>query len=126
MDPEGAVATATHSEAGTPESKADGALIAEIAPPMLDKLKNDGKLYGLLCVATVIFAVREFEVWGSVKAGIASVLRLGPDSLDRVSDIGLLVGFLAVFLVGPSYFQWRAIRDELKYRRQHGKWRWER
>lgn len=114
------------SRVGVSKTMVDAALIAEIAPPMLDKLKNDARLLGLLCAAFVIIGMPNLELLEPLKAAIASAVHLGADGSRRVEDFGLAFGFLASFTIVPWYFQWRAIKGELKYRRQHGKWRWER
>ena len=99
-------------------SSTDQALIAEIALPMLEKLKRDGKDRGL--------------GHGSMLQMLISVGLLihiyNPDWHPEIFDwYPYLIG--AVFLtwlILPWYFGKRSVAAELTYRRQHGKWRWER
>jgi len=115
-------------ETAGPSSAAakDADLIAEIAPAMLEKLKQDGKLVGSLFAMIVVIAVSNFELSESSKAVISSVLHLSRDSMNRLGDFSFIFSLLSSFVVLPWYFERRTIKEELKYRRQRGKWRWER
>lgn len=103
----------------------DQALIAEIAPAMLAKLKLDGSLYGYLILILGLTIIPTLSFPGSVTEFIAAALRLGPDGPRRVADFVYLFAVFGGCLILPWYFKRSSVRAELKYRRRHGKWRWE-
>ncbi|GAB2174874.1 hypothetical protein [Dongia sp. agr-C8] len=110
----------------TAASSDDPALIAEIAPPMLENLKRTGQLVGSLCAMIIVIAVSNFQLSEADKAAISSALHLGRGSIDRLGDFSFIFSLLGSFIVLPWYFEVRTVKHELSYRRQHGKWRWER
>jgi hypothetical protein len=102
-----------------PTSIDDAALIAELTPQMLAKLKADSRQQALstnlLFVSLGVFVLpnlaKQFDGW----AGPLLLL------------IGVALNIYALAMIARSYIgQPSMLRDELRYRRQHGKWRWER
>jgi hypothetical protein len=110
------------TSAATSLSSTDKALIAEIAPPMLIKLREDGLAKGayvggglLLCLSVLSLSQSQLN-------------RLDPTSPSSwhsyFNGICLFVGLVGFLL--PFFFRRRNVAVEIRYRRQHGKWRWER
>jgi hypothetical protein len=105
---------ATSALAERSETKSDAELIAEIAPPMLAKLREDGELKGAFCSVIPLLLFVSFFRWELV----------GPLQTQLKSWVILLLILLALAL--PFFFKRRSVLNEVRYRRQHGKWRWER
>lgn len=112
------------SAAATMKSEAtsapsDEALIAEITPAMLTKLKADSRQQAIsqgfvfMFLAVFVFPnfAKQFDGW----LGVSAIL------------LALAFFIFAVVTMFRSFFgQPSVLRDELAYRRRHGKWRWER
>lgn len=105
---------ATQTEA-TPS---DEALLAEITPPMLAKLKLDSRLQssaiaGLLMAPSILAPElsKQFDIGFGIPL---RVLTFG------LSVCAVVILFRALLRTPPM------LRQELRYRREHGKWRWER
>jgi len=108
-------------ETADPSSAAaqDADLIAEIAPVMLAKLKADSRQHAcsnsLLFVFLGVFVLptlaKQFDGW------IGVVLLL----------VGIALNIFGLVMIARSFIgQPSMLCDELRYRRQHGKWRWDR
>ena len=102
-----------------PTSSDDAALIAELTPQMLAKLKADSREQAYSTALLFVFLgafvfpnlAKQFEGW----FGVLLLLFVFP------------LNVLAFVTMARSYIgQPSQLRAELKYRRQHGKWRWER
>jgi len=110
------------SQTGIADGMSDAALVAEIAPAMLAKLRKDGSFRGgtlgssLFCLWTVFF--------------MADLALQNRDATARMASMTTLLWALAAVsatsFVLPFYFKKRSVAAEVRYRRQHGKWRWER
>jgi hypothetical protein len=89
----------------------DGDLIAEIPPAMQNKLRRDSRILMWFFGLAAVLAGREFA-----------------DSSQVIfSFLGILFALGGVGLCIASFFSGNAmLREELRYRRKHGKWRWER
>jgi hypothetical protein len=103
--------TATHSDAATPRNPGNQNLIANISPAMRRKLRLDARLQMFLTGQSLI----TLGIFGIRTEGVGIALVAGAMALG-VACLGL----------GVFYADKMAIHGELKYRRQHGKWRWER
>jgi hypothetical protein len=113
-------------------SLADDVLIAEIAPAMLGKLKADSRQQALS---------RSF-LWTVAAAFIIPTLAqklVTPERFELPpNQLGDWVGLLMVLsmivcvvcggvtIVRSFLGQPSMLRDELAYRREHGRWRWDR
>lgn len=111
------------SSAALAETSTDAEFIAEIAPPMLVKLREDGLAKGASLSFFLIIA------YGSITQLYWNSVRLDPTRYSgTIADLHVLailpIGLVAIGL--PYYFKRRNVRNEIRYRRQHGKWRWER
>jgi hypothetical protein len=100
----------------TSATHSDGAddLANEIAPAMLTKLRRDGSVKGGL------IAVGFFLVWLCLFQ-----VQLVESGASQVFLWGLVVLF-ALLVILAIYFRRRGVSIEVRYRREHGKWRWER
>ena len=100
-------------------SQTDEALIAEIAPPMLAKLRRDG---------------RSQLIWISCATILAANLLMSGKGLIfgetfNVFFVGLGVACLIVGIAGLCVLRRYGdlmVKAEVNYRRKHGKWRWDR
>jgi hypothetical protein len=105
-------------EASDPSSATgdDAALLSEIAPAMRKKLELDGVQRGIMTANTLIALA---VVVGQARwhAGFAYQSELSFGAL------GIAVAALCTL---PFFLKKRSVSAELRYRRQHGKWRWER
>lgn len=97
----------------------DADLIAEIAPTMLAKLKADSRQQAcskaFLCVFLGAFVLpnlaKQIDGWPGVLLFL----------------FGIALNIFGIVKIARSYIgQPSMLGDELRYRRQHGKWRWER
>ena len=104
----------------------DKTLIGDIPPEMLAKLQLDGQLFGYMILMLALAAIPTLGFADRLAAEIAAVLSLGSDGPRRVADFALLFGIFGGCLSLPWYFKRRTVREELRYRRRYGKWRWER
>jgi hypothetical protein len=86
----------------------DKNLLAEISPAMLKKLRDDGRAEGF---------------WIALLVGV--VLHLDTADPELAIAFGGVASILALIAL-PIYFRRRKVWVEVIYRRQHGKWRWER
>ena len=94
----------------------DQALIAEIAPAMLKKLERDGLEKGILQGLSLIvlsLALQQMMLHSEFKYRFA------------VMFAGIAVAIVGLAAL-PVLRKKRNVAGELHYRRQHGKWRWER
>jgi hypothetical protein len=108
-------AAATRSE--TAPSPTDEDLIAQITPAMLEKLTHDSR-WGAFWMGMVLcfsgFNIASDKTFG----GIVDIL---------IGFFGVAVAACGLVIIARSCLgQPSMLRDELRYRRQHGKWRWER
>jgi hypothetical protein len=97
---------------------ADAALIAEIAPAMLAKLEKDGASSGQATALTWLI------IFISIPPMLERQFPLS-DWLPIAAFALVLLSGVASFLL-PIHCKKRSVRAELKYRRVHGRWRWER
>lgn len=103
---------ATPSPAELAETKSDAELTAEIAPAMLVKLREDGTARGY-AMGGILFAL--LMVWFLA------------DRTESSSYFYWGLGVTVILQVSlPLFFKRRSVTNEVRYRRQHGKWRWER
>jgi hypothetical protein len=110
-------AVTTHAE--TAPTPSDEALLAEIAPAMLAKLKADSRQQGI--TTGILFAfINSFVLPAFVKQ-TDGWLELFLILFGIVLCVCTLVTLVRAYIGQPSM-----LRDELRYRREHGKWRWER
>jgi hypothetical protein len=107
-------------------SGTDTALLAEIPPAMLAKLELDGRLYGYLILIVALTIIPTLGLTAPITESISAAFELGSGGARRLADGGYLFGLFGGCLFLPWYFKRSCVRAELKYRRQHGKWRWER
>jgi hypothetical protein len=99
----------------------DKNLLAEISPAMLKKLRDDGRAEGFwiaLLVGVVSF------LYGHARLD-AVLLHLDTADPELAIAFGGVASILALIAL-PIYFRRRKVWVEVIYRRQHGKWRWER
>ncbi len=122
-------AATTHAAA----MPSDEALIAEITPDMRAKLKSDSLHQGVSRSSVLAFVgvfvipnlAKQFGAWESAITLPSSHLADWVGLLVLLSMIGFIV-WGAVRMVRSFVGQPSMLRDELGYRRRHGKWRWER
>ena len=99
---------------------ADDSISAEIAPAMLEKLKQDGRNH-----ATSSFVLLMF--WALVSFN--SLTPYKDQSFVEAVRIALVLVSIAAAIAGLSsryFFERYAVGLEVAYRRQRGKWRWDR
>jgi hypothetical protein len=111
------------SAAALAETKTDAELIEEIAPAMLIRLREDGKARGAHVAGTLLMAWLLFShfYWDEV--------RLDPTQYSTTTSDLYLWAILPLGLImicAHFYFKRRSVLTEVRYRRHHGKWRWER
>jgi hypothetical protein len=87
-------------------------LVAEIAPAMKESLDRQGILYVALAYIVIWFIADYADDLVAVEA----------QDLLQVGKFALLIACIAV---GPVVGREFVIGREVKYRRQHGKWRWD-
>lgn len=94
----------------------DEALIAEIAPAMLVKLREDGMAKGAAWAVVLMLLYGGFSKtdWGGFELYATPLYQW------------LLLPFLLAALSLPHFIKRRGVLVEVRYRRQNGKWRWER
>jgi hypothetical protein len=102
---------------GTPTSSDDAALIAEIAPAMKEKLRRDGYGRGLAIGLQVLFLTMLVSRQIGDMESIAHPMQF---------IVALSVMAIGVLVLLPLYMRKIGLSSELRYRRQHGKWRWDR
>jgi hypothetical protein len=110
------------SAAALAETRTDAELIAEIAPPMLVKLRQDGIAKGASTGSVFFLALMLLFVGNLAYPNVESAL-----SVPATSDL-FFWGFgvtIALQIALPFFFKRRSVLVEVRYRRQHGKWRWE-
>jgi hypothetical protein len=120
------------TSASSSVSTDDAGLLAEIPPAMLAKLKADSRQRAISTsfVWTVFGA---FVIPNLAKQWDASAA-LAPLSNQLGNWVGILLLLsMIVFMICGAVAMLRGflgqpalLRTELRYRRQHGKWRWER
>jgi hypothetical protein len=114
---------ATPSQAALSETRTDAELIAEIAPAMLAKLRLDGSARGTATAVALLLALQ------AIYWPIVAQQNLKPFA-DRADLLPYCFGGLGIVVVLqialPHVFKRRNVLNEVRYRRQHGKWRWER
>jgi hypothetical protein len=93
----------------------DSVLISEIAPAMLGRLKREGQTKGVLLALAFSFFIQ-------------MVSRQIGDQFSHVMPIIYATSMVALcgLILLPLYMRKRNVSVEIDYRRQHGKWRWER
>ena len=103
----------------TEAAPSDETLLAEITPPMLAKLKMDARQQsvGLAFVLMVAGAYFVPDLSKQFDNGFGIPLKV----LSFAMNICAVVIMFRALLRTPPM-----LRIELRYRRQHGKWRWER
>jgi hypothetical protein len=109
------IAPATRDGVTTPS---DDELIAEIAPAMLAKLKQDGTTRGQSMGGQIMIAGLLLSSMGHKDSPFEVWLLLATVVLCFGSAAGL------IFL--PGLFWKRYVAAEVRYRRLHSKWRWDR
>jgi hypothetical protein len=110
------------SAAALAETRTDAELIADIAPAMLIKLRADGTAKGAEWGSTLNL------LWMCWFLGDLAVRNLQPTA-DRLGPWSYFLWGLSVTaalqIALPFFFKRRSVLNEVRYRRQHGKWRWE-
>ncbi|HVO03039.1 MAG TPA: hypothetical protein VMT54_12600 [Candidatus Cybelea sp.] len=102
----------------------DDISIGEIRPAMLAKLKADGKIIGILL--GLVIAAMVYWAWPvGVAALVQEQLRLDYFEMRLATDLYTGLGGLSILLL-PLLTPYWNVRREVRYRRLHGKWRWER
>src|SRR5690242_11404562 len=103
----------------TDSMPSDEALLAEIAPAMLAKLKADSRRES----TSTAFLLMVVGGWfaPNLAKQLDNIFGLVVFLLGFAAGVGALVVLVRCYLGQPSM-----LRDELRYRRQHGKWRWDR
>ena len=111
------------SAAALAETRTDAELIADIAPAMLAKLREDGIAKGASMGSVFLLALMLLFVGNLAYPGVESAL-----SVPATSDLFFWgLGVTVVLQIAlPLYFKRRSVLNEVRYRRHHGKWRWER
>jgi hypothetical protein len=95
------------------------ALIAQIPPAMQKKLRRDAR------TKTRMFGVAAVLVGGQFTSGRMPVL-LGEHSAAIFSVLGIVFALGGMALCIASFFRSDGMLwEEVHYRRQQGKWRWE-
>ena len=94
----------------------DDALIAEIAPAMRKKLEHDGFVKGVQFAVSLIALSLALQ---------QLMLRSEYEYRFAVMFAGIAVAMVALAAF-PVFLKKRSVATELRYRRQYGKWRWER
>ena len=109
------------SAAALAETRTDAELIADIAPAMLIKLREDGVAKGSSW-GTVLFLLWQIFFFSDLALG-----RLNPNDRFFAPEVYLwaIPVQVACWIVLHYYFKRRSVSVEIQYRRQHGKWRWE-
>jgi len=110
----------------TSASLTDKALLAEIPPAMLGKLELDGRLLGYLFLFLALTTIPTLNLTVPFTESISAALGLGSGGPQRVAAGAYVFGLFGGCLFLPWYFKRGSVKAELKYRRRHGKWRWER
>jgi hypothetical protein len=123
MDLLGRTVGATLSQAEFSETKTDADLTAEIAPAMLIKLREDGSARGGALWASL------FSAWLVFSQVYWNEARLDPKQYSETISAFYMWAIVPIGLAALGlhfYFKRRSVTVEVRYRRQHGKWRWER
>lgn len=104
------------SPAALAETRTDAELIADIAPAMLIKLREDGSAKGAVGAFLMMMLWANFSKtgWGQIEFQATPLWQW------------LVLPLLLIAVALPFYSKRRSILVEVRYRRQHGKWRWER
>jgi hypothetical protein len=109
---------ATPSAAALSETRTDAELIAEIAPAMLKRLRREGVRTVLMLQFLMVGLQVSFSaLWSHVGwipwnwTPVTVVTFLGSGAFATLLFYKMIVG--------------APLNYELRYRRQHGKWRWE-
>jgi hypothetical protein len=111
------------SAAALAETKTDAELIAEIAPAMLVKLREEGSARGAHFAGTLLLA------WLLFSSFYWSEVRLDPTQYsETTSDLYMwaILPLVLLSICAQFYFKRRSVLTEVRYRRRHGKWRWDR
>ena len=124
--------SAASAQPETISVESDDTLLAEIAPAMLAKLKADSRQHGVSVGFLLTFA-GGFLIPNLVKQfGAPGSTGLPPGQLgDWIGPLAALFAIAslicgAVVVVHAFIGQPAQLRTEVSYRRQHGKWRWDR
>jgi hypothetical protein len=104
------------SSAALAETRTDAELIADIAPAMLIKLREDGMGKG------AVWSFLPMMLWTAFTKPHWGQIELDATPLWQWVVLPLLIAAVAM----PYFFKHRSVLVEVRYRRQHGKWRWER
>jgi hypothetical protein len=105
------------------ETKTDAELVADIAPAMLRKLREDGAAKGGHLGTVLIFA------WLMLSNLYWAGVRLDSSQYSETTSAFYIWAILPIGLAAVGlhfYFKRRSVAVEVRYRRQRGKWRWER
>ena len=111
---------ATGFRAAASQSPSDEELVAEIPVAMLEKLREDSRKELRSSSLFLMFC------------GMFLVTGKNSDFLGSYTDLVFLLSGLVFIVLGLSRFfkserpSDEMVQAEVKYRRQHGKWRWER
>ena len=114
---------ATPSQSELAETRTDAELIAEIAPAMLIKLREDGASKAGYFGTVLFFAWLMLSNLHGRTAGVDQTqYSESVSALYRWAPLLLLLAAIGLIF----YFRRQSVAVEVRYRRQHGKWRWER
>jgi hypothetical protein len=103
-----------------PTTSIDDPLVADIAPAMLAKLERDGRSKGsLIASASVVVAI-------ALEQNLREVSRSSHGVAWAIWGMSALAAAAVALAVLPPYLKKKSVLTELDFRRQHGKWRWDR
>lgn len=120
------VAATANPDLSSAETLTDDALIAEIAPAMMEKFRLDAKMRNSTNVVLFLLAIT--MMFGRGDADHSAIPLL--DLLAALAKVVFGLVCVITFFRNPKFFQpeyWtnKSIAEEITYRRQHGKWRWD-
>jgi hypothetical protein len=105
-------------EASGPSSTSsdDAALLAEIVPAMRKKLEHEGAQRGVMTANTLVVLAAFF----------GQLMRQSDFTYQTELSFGAIGIAVAALCTLPFFLKKRSVSAEVRYRREYGKWRWER
>jgi hypothetical protein len=101
----------------------DALLVAEMPVMRREKLESDGRTFGWLIALVVLFLVASADYYGQPL--LATTFAMDAISVRLIGHLLVFLAFINLLIL-PSTLQRLTLRREVAFRRQHGKWRWER
>ena|SRR5581483_7815874 len=121
------------ADAGAGDLSSDDQVVAELTPGMRDLLHELASQRYFLRLWRTFYLVALwcglFFLFSTNKSLGYSLPDLPPLAWEIASALGLAIaGYIAIgfAIIWPERWERRLLAKELDYRRQHGKWRWDR